>query len=87
LTIHVVLGAGGRSSAYVLAGCLLYLAGCIGVTMVFNVPLNNALAAVVPETAEGAKVWSHYLSAWTFWNHVRTVASLAASTAFIAALR
>jgi uncharacterized membrane protein len=30
-------------------------------------------------------VWTHYLSVWTAWNHVRTVASLAAAAAFILA--
>lgn len=68
-------------SVWVLSGCLLYIIGSIGVTMAFNVPLNNALAAVKPENAEG--VWANYLSTWTFWNHVRTVASLGAAASFI----
>lgn len=58
------------------AGSLLYLAGCILVTMLFNVPLNQALARVDPESDEGARVWRDYLSRWTIWNHVRTVLSL-----------
>jgi uncharacterized membrane protein len=52
--------------------------------MVFNVPLNNALMAATPENTES--VWRNYLSTWTMWNHVRTVASLAASASFILAL-
>ncbi len=63
-----------------------YLIGCIGVTMAYNVPLNTALAEVTPESTEGAGVWTRYLSEWTNWNTVRTIASLAASAAFIAAL-
>ncbi len=35
-------------SAWLLIGSLIFLAGTIGVTMVFNVPLNDALAAVAP---------------------------------------
>jgi uncharacterized membrane protein len=54
--------------------------------MVFNVPLNNALAAVDPASSEGAAVWADYLRTWTNWNHVRTLAALAASGAFIFAL-
>ena len=73
-------------SAWLLAGCLLYLVGSIGVTMVFNVPMNNALAAADPASSEGQKVWTDYLRNWTFWNHVRTIASLAASAGFIIAL-
>ncbi|MGH6832157.1 MAG: DUF1772 domain-containing protein [Methyloceanibacter sp.] len=71
---------------YLLAGSLLYLVGTILVTMVFNVPLNNRLASVAPGSAEGAAVWTRYLSAWTAWNHIRTAASLAAAAAFIIAL-
>ena len=73
-------------SVWLVAGCLLYLMGSIGVTMVFNVPMNNALAAADPASAEGQKIWADYLTNWTFWNHVRTLASLAALASFIAAV-
>ena len=74
------------NAAYVLAGGLLYLLGTFGVTMVFNVPRNNALAAVVPTSAEGAALWADYLVAWTQWNHVRTFAAFASAAAFTIAL-
>jgi uncharacterized membrane protein len=74
------------SSLWLLAGALLYLIGSIGVTMIFNVPMNNALAAADPSSPEGQKVWADYLANWTRWNHVRTIASLAASAAFIATI-
>jgi uncharacterized membrane protein len=73
-------------AAFLLAGSLLYLAGTFLVTMVFNVPRNNALAAVDPSSAEGARVWASYLSRWTAWNHVRTLAALAAASALTLAL-
>ncbi|GLS30444.1 Uncharacterized membrane protein [Mesorhizobium albiziae] len=69
-----------------LGGAILYFVGNVVVTMLFNVPLNNALAAVDPASTEGAAVWSRYLSEWVTWNTVRTVTALAASAAFIAAL-
>ena len=56
------------------------------VTMVFNVPLNNALAAADATTSTGQDVWTNYLTNWTLWNHVRTIASLAACGCFITAL-
>jgi uncharacterized membrane protein len=56
------------------------------VTIAFNVPRNNRLAAVDPESAEGTEVWERYVPEWTAWNTVRTIASTAASAAFIAAL-
>jgi uncharacterized membrane protein len=74
-------------AVYLLAGGLLYLIGTFLVTMVFNVPRNDALAAVVPASPEGARLWANYLSSWTAWNHVRTVAALAAAASFSLALR
>lgn len=69
-------------AAYLLAGSLLYLVGTILVTIVFNVPRNDALAAVDPASAEGASLWSSYVTSWTAWNHVRTVAALVAAASF-----
>jgi len=53
------------------------LVGTFLVTLVFNVPKNNALASVAP--AEGASLWTDYLSRWTAWNHVRAAAAFAAA--------
>jgi uncharacterized membrane protein len=72
---------------YLLAGSLIYLVGSFLVTLVFNVPLNDTLAAVDPNNAEGADLWTRYNTSWTAWNHVRTVATLAALTSFIIAFR
>ena len=69
-----------------LAGGVLYVLGMFVVTMARNVPLNSALQAADPSSADGAAVWARYLREWTLWNHVRTVASTAACAAFIAAL-
>jgi uncharacterized membrane protein len=69
-----------------LVGGLLYFLGTFLVTAIFNVPLNDSLATVQPDSTEGAAVWANYLRVWTLWNHVRTVAAIAASTAFILAL-
>ncbi|OLP18492.1 hypothetical protein BST81_10445 [Leptolyngbya sp. 'hensonii'] len=73
-------------TAYLLLGSLLYLMGTVLVTIVFNVPLNDALAIVKPDSPEGASLWSGYLANWTLWNHVRTAAALVAATAFTFAL-
>ncbi|NJN39038.1 MAG: DUF1772 domain-containing protein [Leptolyngbyaceae cyanobacterium CRU_2_3] len=75
------------SSVYLLFGSLLYLIGSILVTMVFNVPLNDALVAVKPDSTEGANLWAKYLTNWTFWNHLRTIAALAAAGLLTITLR
>lgn len=73
-------------SALGLAGGLLYLIGTIGVTIAFNIPLNDALASVTPSSVEGTRLWAKFLTNWTFWNHVRTTAALLAAALFAIAL-
>jgi len=58
---------------------MVYLIGMFVCTTVFNVPLNNALAALHPDSVDAQRVWSHYLKRWTTWNHLRTVSSLLTS--------
>lgn len=62
-----------------VVGAALYVVGAFGVTIVVNVPLNNALDAVAPESSELPGVWERYTARWTPWNHVRTVTSAAAA--------
>jgi uncharacterized membrane protein len=69
-------------TTYLLIASLLYLVGTIGVTMVCNVPLNDALAHTQPNSPEGATLWAKYLTNWTFWNHVRAIAALIATVLF-----
>lgn len=87
LAIAALFRWGDAAAIYLLAGSLLYLLGSILVTMARNVPLNQALAAVAPNSSEGARLWTRYVAEWTAWNHLRTVASLAALACFILALR
>ncbi len=75
------------ATAYLIAGSVLYVIGTIGVTMACNVPRNDALASLIPSAPQAAALWQNYLSTWTAWNTVRTVAAFAASAAFILALR
>jgi len=86
LVVTAFIGWTSPRSLYLVAGGLLYVVGCFGVTMMFNVPLNDALAAVAADSADGAKLWARYLTEWTNWNSVRTAASLLASVFFILAL-
>jgi uncharacterized membrane protein len=67
---------------YILAGAAFYVIGSFLLTIVFNVPLNNALDAADATTTSGQEVWANYLTNWTFWNHVRTLTSIAATAAF-----
>jgi uncharacterized membrane protein len=82
LAIFSVLKWHQPSTSLLLLGSQLYLLGAVGVTIVFNVPMNDALAKVEPSSAEGASLWANYLTNWTFWNHIRTVTALAAAALF-----
>lgn len=76
LAVVSLLNWNGSGSGYMLAGGLFYFLGTFVVTIALNVPLNNVLAAADPTATAGHDIWNNYLSNWTLWNHVRTVASL-----------
>jgi uncharacterized membrane protein len=74
----------GLSAAAVYGAGAIYILGMFVCTMAFNVPRNNALMKSDPAGADG--VWTRYLKEWTFWNHVRTLASIAACALYILAI-
>ncbi len=73
-------------AALLMLGGLLYFVGTFLVTIIFNVPLNDSLAAAKPDSVAGATVWASYITVWTAWNHVRTVAALGAAASLTLAL-
>jgi uncharacterized membrane protein len=73
-------------AAYVLVGSVLYLFGTVLVTVAFNVPRNEKLAAVDATSMNAVNVWAQYVTSWTTWNHVRTAAALAAAATLTVAL-
>lgn len=76
----------GDGRVALLLGSALYLFGTFGVTMVANVPRNDALLKLEPGTAEAAAYWPTYVREWTFWNHVRAIASAGSALAYVLAL-
>lgn len=73
-------------SGWLISGSILYVVGSILVTAIFNVPLNDRLAAIHSGTAAGTQQWAAYLRDWTTWNHVRAICALLASAALVVAL-
>ncbi len=86
LAVMALLRWSEPGAALLLIACALYLIGNIAVTMICNVPLNDALAAADPASTGGAALWPRYLSTWTAWNHVRTLSCLAALALLIGAI-
>jgi len=69
----------GPGAMFVGAG-LIYFVGCFGVTVLFNVPMNEALAGMEASSDTAHEYWIQtYLPRWTFWNSVRTGASAISS--------
>ena len=83
---YAYLTLSGPASAWVVAGGALYLGGVFGVTLVFNVPMNQRLDAMDCSGAGAVSYWATtYMPRWSFWNHVRAIASAAASVCFLVA--
>jgi uncharacterized membrane protein len=86
LPASVLLGRTALSQeSFLIAGSAFYLIGVMLVTIVRNVPMNNALEALEAHSDEAHQLWSRYLVDWTRWNHVRSVASLLSTLCFILA--
>ena len=67
-----------------LVGALAYLVGPFGITLIFNVPLNNQLATAKSAVAD--EVWPIYQIQWQRWNHIRTYIGVAAIALLAAGL-
>ncbi len=65
------------STIFMMLGAVIYILGSVGVTILFNVPLNNRLEAITDTSS--LETWKDFLTTWTFWNHVRTGASFLAA--------
>jgi uncharacterized membrane protein len=86
LAISALFRLDEPDAVFLLVGGALYLVTIV-LTIVFHIPRNDALAIVDPDSTDGASYWSYYLSAWTTWNHARTISSVAAAAALTVALR
>jgi len=84
--VAAVMRWGTSASLCLLIGGLAYFIGSFVVTIRCNVPRNQALAKVAAEDPRAAELWAKYVAEWTWWNHVRTAASLAAALSFSLAL-
>ncbi len=72
--------ATGRAAVawWAAAALLVYGAGVLAVTFLFNLPLNDGLAAARVDAANAVETWRAYAAPWTGWNHLRTAAATAA---------
>jgi uncharacterized membrane protein len=85
LAVH---GLRNRDAAtgWLILGCALYIISAL-VTVVYHIPHNDALMTVDPNATGAGTTWSHFVTPWLAWNHVRTVTSLAGTVSLVLALR
>lgn len=86
LAVTALLDLSQPGGQWLLAGGAGYVLGMFVVTVVGNVPLNNALEAADADSAEGEAMWRRYMARWVAWNHVRTLACTVSLGMFVAAL-
>jgi uncharacterized membrane protein len=85
LALFAVRQHQSTTTALLLFGSAAYLIGTVGVTMFFNVPLNNALATAKVTASTAPQVWTSYVKAWMLWNHIRTFFCFAAAVSLTVA--
>lgn len=87
LALYGALAVDGAPGVLLLAAGTCYLLGCFGVTVVRNVPLNEALAKMAASDPQTQAFWlDTYVPRWTFWNTVRTSACVVSALLVLAAM-
>ncbi|MEM6849852.1 MAG: anthrone oxygenase family protein, partial [Pseudomonadota bacterium] len=72
IALYGVVVVGGATGTLLAAAGLTYFIGCFGVTVAFNVPLNERLAKMSLADASTGVFWHDtYVPNWTRWNTVR----------------
>ena len=84
--VALVVAAVVDRSLWLGAGAAVYLVGALGVTIAYNVPRNDELAALDPAGEAAAARWPAWMSEWTAGNHVRTVAGVVAAALLLRAV-
>ncbi len=77
----------GPASTLIIAGGATYLVGVLGVSVIFNIPMNKRLDGMDYATDQTGTYWVGYVSRWSFWNSARALSSgLTAACLLTAAL-
>ncbi len=68
-------GGAVQSAQFLAAAAVAYLTGGLTLTLLVNVPMNEALALIDPQRTDAAEIWAAYSGRWQVWNVTRTVMS------------
>jgi len=75
IALIALTGVSGAAPFWLVSGGTIYVIGVFGVTMVCNVPMNKRLDVMNQKLPGTETYWVEYVTFWTRWNHVRTLAS------------
>ncbi len=73
-------------TSYLVASTIIYIIGVFGVTVIFNVPLNNALDVFDIHSATDSQAHAmrySFETSWNRWNLVRTLAAIGSFLALV----
>ena len=80
LVVYGLTSLDGTARTMIVLAGMVYLIGSFGVTIRFNVPMNEMLAGMEISHEITKMYWTEvYLPRWTFWNSVRMAACVASS--------
>lgn len=86
LGLYAYFAVSGPAQPYILVGSVSYIIGVLGISYLFNIPMNNKLATLDFTGNQAAAYWRNtYLPRWTFWNYIRAIASGITAICFLIA--
>lgn len=86
LIVYAYTSIAGAAATWIILGGSVYLVGVFAVSLLFNVPMNRRLDAMVFTGPDAARYWQEtYFPRWTFWNYVRAISAAAAAVCYLMA--
>ena len=83
--IYAWIAMEGPAMQLIIAAAIIYLPFVFIVTARGNVPMNEKLDKMAPDSEGAAACWKTYGPVWTRWNTVRTIGSIATAGCYLLA--
>ena len=84
--IYAYFAISGPAQPYILTGAASYIIGVLGLSYLFNIPMNNKLKHMDCNAEQTAAYWLNvYVPRWTFWNSLRALTSGITAICFLIA--
>ena len=83
--IYAWIAMEGPAMHLIITAAVIYLPFVFIVTARGNVPMNEKLDKMAPNSKDAAVYWQTYGPVWTRWNTVRTIGSIATAGCYLLA--